>query len=104
MGAVDADITYLFRITARIDQKAHIRALLLHSLGGQPLLLKSLKNDDVEHKVEVQAILTSNGSQNLLLEQIVSRLSLEPGVGGVSWEIAANLNRERRKKFGNAFE
>ena len=90
-GTTDADITYLFRITARTDQEAHLRALLLHSLGGQPLLLKSLKSDDVEHtdKVEVQAILTSTGRQDLLLEQIVSRLSLEPGVSGVSWEIVA---------------
>jgi hypothetical protein len=37
----------------------------------------------------VHAILTSTGRQNLLLEQIVSRLSLEPGVSGVSWEIVA---------------
>jgi putative Mg2+ transporter-C (MgtC) family protein len=87
----DLEITYLFRITARTDQEAHLRALLLHSLGGQPLLLKSLKSDDVEHtdKVEVQAILTSTGRQNSLLEQIVSRLSLESGVTGVSWEITA---------------
>ena len=87
----DLDITYLFRITARTDQEAHMRALLLHALGGQPLLLKSLKSDDVEHtdKVDVQAILTSTGRQNVLLEQIVSRLSLEPGVSGVSWEILA---------------
>src|ERR1700737_3461444 len=91
MGTADADITYLFRITARTDQEAHMRALLLHALGGQPLLLKSLKSEDVEHsdKVEVHATLTSTGRQNLLLEQIVSRLSLEPGVSGVSWEILA---------------
>jgi putative Mg2+ transporter-C (MgtC) family protein len=90
-GPADTDITYLFRITARTDQEAHMRVLLLHSLGGQPLLLKSLRSDDVEHtgKVELQAILTSTGRQNLLLEQIVSRLSLEPGVSGVSWEIVA---------------
>jgi putative Mg2+ transporter-C (MgtC) family protein len=90
-GTADADITYLFRITARTDQEAHMRALLLHFLGGQPLLLRSLKSDDVEHtgKVEVQTILTSTGRQNSLLEQIVSRLSLESGVTGVSWEIIA---------------
>lgn len=90
-GPVDADITYLFRITARTDQEAHLRALLLHSLGGQPLLLKSLKSEDVERtdRVEVHAILTSTGRQNSLLEQIVSRLSLESGVTGVSWEIIA---------------
>jgi putative Mg2+ transporter-C (MgtC) family protein len=91
MGTTDVDITYLFRIIAQANQESHLRALLLHSLSGQPLLLKSLKSDDIEHteKVEVQAILTSTGRQNLLLEQIVSRLSLEPGVSGVSWEIVA---------------
>ena len=90
-GASDLEITYLFRITARIDEEAHMRALLLNSIGGQPLFLKSLKSDDVDHteKVEIQAILTSTGRQNLLLEQIVSRLSLEPSVNGVSWEILA---------------
>src|SRR6202165_6282823 len=63
-GTADADITYLFRITARTDQEGHLRALLLHSIGGQPLLLRSLKSDDLEltGKVEVQAILTSTGS------------------------------------------
>jgi putative Mg2+ transporter-C (MgtC) family protein len=87
-GATDADITYLFRITARTEQEAHMRALLLNSL---PLFLKSLKSDDVEHtdKVEVHAVLASTGRQDVLLEQIVGRLSLEPGVSGVSWEIVA---------------
>ena len=70
-GTADADTIYiyLFRITARIDQEAHMRALLLHSLSGQNLLLKSLKSDDIEHsdKVEVQAVLTRTGRQNLLL-------------------------------------
>jgi putative Mg2+ transporter-C (MgtC) family protein len=90
-GTADADITYLFRIVGRADQESRMRALLLHSLGGQPLLLKSLKSEDVEPtgKVEVHAILMSTGRQNLLLEQIVGRLSLEPGVTGVSWEIIA---------------
>lgn len=90
-GAADAEITYLFRITARADQEAHLRALLLQSLSGQPLFLKSLKSDDIEHtdKVDVHAILTSTGRENVVLEQIVSRLSLEAGVSGVSWEILA---------------
>ena len=90
-GTADAEITYLFRITAQADQEAHLRVLLLQSLSGQPLFLKSLKSDDIEHtdKVEVHAILTSTGRENAVLEQIVSRLSLETGVSGVSWEILA---------------
>lgn len=43
----------------------------------------------MEHtdKVEVRATLMSTGRKNLLLEQLVSRLSLEAGVTGASWEI-----------------
>jgi putative Mg2+ transporter-C (MgtC) family protein len=95
-GASEVEISYLFRIATRADLGAHLRAILLHSLSGQPLLLKSLKSDDVEHtdKVEIQAVLTSTGQQNLLLEEIVSRLSLEPGVSGVSWEILAENELE----------
>ena len=87
----DAEISYLLRMTVHTEQEAHMRALLLQSLSGQPLLLKSLKSADIENtgKVEIRATLTSSGRQNLLLEQIVSRLSLEPSVSAVSWEILA---------------
>ena len=85
------EITYLFRIGTRADHGYHIRALLLESLKGQPLLLKSLKSDNVDHtdKLEIRATLTSTGRQNSLLEDIVGRFSLEPLVSGVSWEILA---------------
>jgi putative Mg2+ transporter-C (MgtC) family protein len=88
-GEADAQITYLFRMTAEADEEAHTRVLLLNALTGQPLTLKSLRSEDLEHtrKVEVVATLTSTGQQNLLLEQIVSRLSLEPSISSVSWEI-----------------
>ena len=90
-GTADAEITYLFRIVGKADRESHMRALLLQSISGQPLTLRSLKSEDIENtgRVEVHALLTSTGRQNLLLEQIVSRLSLEPGVTGVSWEIIA---------------
>src|SRR5215469_12418209 len=90
-GASAVEITYLFRVGARTDQGTYIRALLLESLSGQPLRLKSLKSDDVDHteKVEIRAMMTSTGRQNSLLEDIVSRFSSEPGVSGVSWEILA---------------
>jgi len=85
----DVEITYLFRIGARTDQGPHVRALLLEAMRGQPLLLKCLKSDGVDQtdKVEIRATVTSTGRQNSLLEDIVSRVSLEPWVSGVSWEI-----------------
>lgn len=89
-GATELEIDYVFRITTQPDQEAHLRVLLLNSIGGQPVLLKSLKSDDVEgQKVNIQAVLSSTGRQDLVLEQIASRLSLEPSVSGVSWEVVS---------------
>ena len=68
-----------------------MRALLFNSLVGEPLILKSLKSKNEQHTedVEVQAVLTSAGQEHTLLEQIVGRLSLEPYVSAVSWEVTA---------------
>jgi putative Mg2+ transporter-C (MgtC) family protein len=96
--APDMEITYLFRIGARTDQGTRVRARLFESLNGQPLLLKSLLSDDVDHtdKIDIRATLTSRGRQNSLLEDIVSHFSLEPGVSRVSWEIIAENELENR--------
>jgi putative Mg2+ transporter-C (MgtC) family protein len=85
----DVEITYLFRIGCRTQQETQLRALLFESLRGQPLLLKSLKSDNVDHtdKVELRATLNGIGRKNSLLEGIVSRFGSEPSVSEVSWEI-----------------
>jgi putative Mg2+ transporter-C (MgtC) family protein len=90
-GAIDMEITYLLRMTTEAAQEAQMRALLFNSLLGQPLGLRSIKSQNVEHTrdVQVQAVLTSSGREQSLLEQIVGRLSLEPHVTGVSWEVTA---------------
>lgn len=49
-GTADAEITYLFRIVGKADQEATC-ALLLQSISGQPLILKSLKSEDIEDKM-----------------------------------------------------
>lgn len=96
----DVEITYLFQIGTWTDQGPHMRALLLESLSGRPLLLKSMKSDEVDRtdKVEIRATLTSRGRQNPLLEEIVSRFSLEPRVSGVGWEILAENEFENGRQ------
>jgi len=54
--------------------------------------LHALHSEDLNSsgKVEVRATLVSAERQNVMLEEIVQRLSLEAGVSGVSWELARN--------------
>jgi putative Mg2+ transporter-C (MgtC) family protein len=71
------------------NDEARIRASLLQTVTPTSLILRSLLSEDQENsaRVEVKAILISNGRDDAVLEQLVGRLSLEPGVSAVSWEI-----------------
>ena len=58
--------------------------------------MRALHSEDVDAagKVEIRATLVGQGPQDLALERIVSRLSLEPGVSAVSWELAGEDHAE----------
>jgi len=88
IDTADLETQYRVWLVCRSQDEAHIRALLLQSVAGAPLLLRGLHSVDQDDpaRVEVSAELISAGRNDLLLEQLVSRLSLEPGVSAVSWE------------------
>ena len=87
----DAEIVYLVRITCRIADENHIRSRLLEAANAEVLLLRSVESEDLETdgRVRVQATLMSTGHQDALLEHVVSKLGLEPGVSAVSWQVVA---------------
>ena len=87
----DAEIVYLVRIACRVADDNHIRSRLLEAANAEALLLRSVESEDLETdgRVRVQATLMSVGHEDNLLEQIVSKLGLEPGVSAVSWQIVA---------------
>ncbi|MEN9255215.1 MAG: hypothetical protein Q6K26_10090, partial [Gloeomargarita sp. SZTDM-1c_bins_89] len=78
-------------VICRTDSEAHVRALLLQAVAGAPTLrLRSLYSEDLEDKpdrVSVEAELVTQERQDAFLEQVVSRLSLEPGVLAVQWRV-----------------
>jgi hypothetical protein len=56
-----------------------LRSLLLAAVSGSGLSLRALHSEDVDPagKVEIRATLVGQGPQDLALERVVSRLSLE---------------------------
>jgi putative Mg2+ transporter-C (MgtC) family protein len=87
-------VRYLFECVCRTPDEAQIRALLLQNIGRTPLVLYALHSEDEEgaNSVKVRAQLKSTGRKDEFLEQIVTRLSLEPGVTTIRWEIASSLD------------
>jgi putative Mg2+ transporter-C (MgtC) family protein len=93
VDGTEVETTYHFRAVCRHDREAHVRALLLQCLAGYRLT--SLRSADVDdQRVNVDAYLEVNGRSDEQLEQAVSRLSLEPGVVAVRWEVSSGEDHD----------
>lgn len=73
-----------------------LHPLALLAVGRTPLTLVALhsSNDELPVRVRVKAYLKVVGACESALEQIVTRLSFEPGVTAVSREVAAAVDPE----------
>jgi putative Mg2+ transporter-C (MgtC) family protein len=86
----EQEVIYAFELVCRAEDEAHIRALLLQALARTPLILTSLRSEDIEGtpKLKVSAQIRGLGRQEEPLEGMVARLSLESGVTAVSWTVS----------------
>lgn len=80
---------YMLRVICSSNVEFHIRALLIHMLQSEEILLTNLESEDVEstNLVEVVARVMSLGKNNSVLEKIASRISLESEITSVGWEL-----------------
>jgi putative Mg2+ transporter-C (MgtC) family protein len=67
--------------------------LLLSTISQSPAALQAIRSEDIENSdcMTISADLLTPGQKNEVLEQIVARLSLEPGVSAVSWNIVPTI-------------
>ena len=99
-------VLYLFECVCRTADETPIRALLLQNIGRTPLVRYALHSEDEEgaSRVKVRAQVRSTGRKDEFLEQIVTRLSLEPGVTTIRWEIASALDVGENGPAPNSFD
>ena len=90
--APEAESHYEFRAVCRAADEAHIRALIVQALSGRAFSLRGVHSEDLDGtgRVVVQASLTTTDADQAQLESAVSRLSLEPGVSAVTWELVGD--------------
>ncbi len=87
-------IYYHFDLLCRSEDEATIRSLLLWNVGQLPVSLYSLKSEDTVHsgRILIDADLSSTGRNDSALEQLVTRLSVEPSVSAISWRILSHAS------------
>src|SRR5262249_24573875 len=80
---------YAFEVICRPEDEAHMRALMMQAMSRSPLTLTALRSQDIEgtNRMKVTARIRGLGRQDEALEQLVVRLSLEPGCSSVSWAV-----------------
>jgi putative Mg2+ transporter-C (MgtC) family protein len=85
--------SYRLDLTCRSSDEVHLRTLLLSTISQSPATLQAIHSEDIEnsHRMRIHAELCVAGQDNEALEQIVTRLSLEPGVSAVSWSIVPTI-------------
>ncbi|MBF6542094.1 MgtC/SapB family protein [Nocardia brasiliensis] len=82
--------SYAFAAVTNDDNEAHVRALLVQALTRTDFQLVSISsaNTGTPGRVEVRAELFGDQRDDRQMESAVSRLSLEPSVTSVGWQIA----------------
>jgi len=92
MRSVEVETHYVCLVVCKDEDEAQIRNLLLFEVNKAAIALKALDSEDLGggEKVQVRASLIMTGRNDALLEEAVSRLSLDPRVSAVSWKVAAD--------------
>jgi putative Mg2+ transporter-C (MgtC) family protein len=86
LSAPETDAHYRATVICRHADEAHVRALMLSSIETGGLSLRRLgSTNNAGDAVEVSASLALPKRNDVVLEKIVGRLSLEPAVTAADW-------------------
>jgi len=85
----EQEFKYAIQITCRGRQDLQLRTLLVQLTSASPLVLHELESVIGQNQANavLQARLSSAERMDAQVEQIISRLSVEKDVGGLSWQL-----------------
>ncbi|MEV5875347.1 MgtC/SapB family protein [Streptomyces sp. NPDC052101] len=83
----DATVRATVHLVCERQAEAHLRALLLQTLAASALALTGLRARREGETTSLHAGVTIHGDVAAALEQVISRLSLEPGVSDLHWHM-----------------
>jgi len=81
---------YHFELTCAAGEEARVRAILVGAADHNKILMTALHSEDMDanDRVKVSASLRTPGRNDACMEELVSRISLEPSVNAIKWQVA----------------
>ncbi|GAC1397037.1 MAG: hypothetical protein NVSMB52_10700 [Chloroflexota bacterium] len=91
------EVGYRLQATCLETVEEHTHTLLLQAVACETLVLRALRSEDIAgtNHVQVQADLNVIGRSDKVVEDIMSRLSLEPGIRAMSWELTGSTGKDQ---------
>lgn len=86
---LEDEFNYEISVKCESKDEFHIRSLLMRMVNDEDIMLRNLESHNIEsgEKVQVKSLVVSVGKNDVCLEKIVGRISLEAGVEYVGWEV-----------------
>jgi putative Mg2+ transporter-C (MgtC) family protein len=84
----ELEVEYRIEVICRDDDEARLRALVLESVAGEPLVVRRVRRERVpdSDRIRLELVFNSEGRSHRAVEQLANRLGSEPGVTSVTWE------------------
>ncbi|MFD9076580.1 hypothetical protein [Streptomyces lasiicapitis] len=99
-GNADTTTQVTFHVTCDRRDEAHIRALLIQLLSSTDPRLAGLRirRGEDEGTTALEAAVVIDGAPGADMEQLVTRLSLEPGVRDLHWHLTDQDDQARAER------
>lgn len=94
-GNADTTTHATFHVTCDRPDEPHIRALLIQLLSSTDPQLAGLRIRRSDDTTRLEAAVTIDGSPAADMEQLVTRLSLEPGIRDLHWHLTDHEDQAR---------
>ena len=98
------EVSYHLEVICRSQDESRLRSLLLQTVSRLPLVLYALRSEDRGSGLMIDADLRLSGRNDEMLEQIVTRLSLEESVSAVSWQLLPASGAHPAREMAAAVE
>jgi putative Mg2+ transporter-C (MgtC) family protein len=92
--AVDVEMLYRMRVVCQIPQEGLIRTILLRHVNSHPkMTIQGISTQDADHADHATVVASIYSIQRIdrEIQDLVSRLNIEPSVVAVSWEKAESV-------------
>ena len=77
--------TYLIKITCDEDKELNIRTIISNIVRKENIYLKNIEKANVQDKVEIKATINSEVIFNHIVDRLMNRIAVEPGVNSIGW-------------------